>query len=569
MANQFRSTAGILVPVLVFSIVLNGLTLVVPLYMLQVYDRVLVSQSTDTLVLLSVIAVAGLAVFGVLEAVRGTIMGRASVRVDAALGPRVFRAMVLNRHADQGPVDLFRDLTNVKAALGGRVGLVVFDLPFVPFFIAAVFLVHPFIGWLTLGGTALLVLLAALNQLFASQNESTAQDTANVASHMAQALLRNRDELNSMGITENVLGRWSGLNARTQVGADKVSTSNAIYYGASRFVRMVLQVCVLGIGAFLVIGSEMSAGAIFAASMISARALGPIEQIIGSWRMLHRAMMSHARLRRFLGEAGQEDPQTGLPTPEGRIEVEKLFHLSSAPGETRPILEGVSFVVEPGDVIGVVGPSGAGKSTLCRLLVGAETPSRGAVRLDGANIDLWPGALKRRHVGYMAQAIELLPGTVADNICRFDNDRENDSVFDAAKFVGAHDIIARLPDGYDTTVGAGGRQLSGGETQLIALARAFHGDPCYLVLDEPNAHLDGASEEGLIEVFRRAKQRAITIIVTTQRLQLLQAVDKLLVLQNGRVEQFGSRDAVARKLMPQKKVAKRQKEIDAAEKSAK
>ncbi|MDP2621019.1 MAG: type I secretion system permease/ATPase [Hyphomicrobiales bacterium] len=534
----------------VYSLFLNLLVLAVPLYLLQIYDRVLVSRSADTLVMITILAVLALAVFGLLEGVRGVMASRAAARFEVGVSPAVLERLVRDERPERFGAEPLRDMTLVRGFIGNRVALSLLDLPFAPIFVVLVFLIHPVLGYVTLFGALLLVCLAAANDAVTLGPQREALRDARASMITAQSLIRNADSIKAMGMLDAGLAKWTGGQIGALIGQDRVGTRNAAFFAMTRFFRLLLQIAVLGLGAYFVLHEEMTAGMIFASSIVSARALGPIEQAVGGWKSLTQARLAYKRLKQLFQETGTAERRTKLPDPEGRIEVERLvFTAPGSPGQER-ILKGISFSLEAGEALAVVGPSGAGKSTLARLLAGAATPASGCVRLDGADIAVWPDEARFRHFGYLPQSIDLMPGTIAENIARFDPDRRDEDVVEAAKRAGVHELVTQLAEAYETRVGPGGRPLSGGQTQRIALARAFYGSPTFVILDEPNAHLDYEGEKQLSETIAAAKARKTTTVTVTQRTSILEAVDKILLLREGRAEAFGPRNEVLPHLVP-------------------
>lgn len=534
----------------VYSLFLNLLVLAVPLYMLQIYDRVLSSRSIDTLVMISILAVLALAVFSLLEGVRGVMANRAAARFEVFTSRAVFERLVHNEQLERLGSEPLRDVAAVRSFLASRVSLGLLDLPFTPIFIVLVFVIHPMLGYVTLFGALLLLGLAMANDLVTLSTQRQVVQDAQMSMNAAQSIVRNSDSIKAMGMLDSGLAKWSASQASALCGQDHVGVRNSTFFALTRFFRMLLQISILGLGAYFVLIEEMTAGMIFASSIIASRSLGPIEQAVGGWKSLSQARLAYGRLKQLFQVTQAVPDRTALPQPKGRIDVENLTYTAAGPSVQEPILKGVSFSLEPGEVLVVVGPSGGGKTTLARLLVGAVCPSSGCVRLDGAEITVWPDDARFRHVGYLPQSMELMTGTIADNIARLHTDRCDEDVIEAAKRADVHDLVTHLPDAYDTRVGPGGRPLSGGQTQRVALARAFYGSPTFVVLDEPNAYLDSDGEKRLSEAIAAAKARGTTTVITTQRTSILQVADKILVLREGRAEAFGPRDDMLARLMP-------------------
>ena len=523
-----------------FSLLINLLLLVVPLYLLQVYDRVLPSSSVETLVYLSVIAVAALGFLGLLDAIRAVYTQRIAATVNDRLGARMFAAS-LGARSTPSPL---ADLASVCAFIRSRGVSVLFDLPFAPVFLGLLYLIHPVLFWVTLGGTALLVVLVVANQLAIGRNDALSAERSALASRAEQAFARNADTLRAMGMVENAARAWGRHVAEALVLHDRSASANAVFSGASRALRMMLQLAILGAGAWLVLKGEMTAGMIFASSLVSSRALQPLDQLIGSWRQIGEARRAWERLQVALAGQPTDARKLALPDPTGAIAAQDLFFIApNASFGAEPILKRLSFAIQPGEAVAIVGPSGAGKSTLARLLVGAAQPSGGSVRIDGAELRTWDENQLGRHIGYLAQEVELFPGSVSENIARFDAGADDAAIVEAAKRAEAHELILSLRDGYQTMVAG---TLSGGERQRIGLARAFYGNPRILVLDEPSTHLDGAGETALEAVLAAARAAGVTTIVITHRPSIATACDRVMVLRGGVIEAFGPSAEVLR-----------------------
>jgi PrtD family type I secretion system ABC transporter len=438
-----------------------------------------------------------------------------------------------------------QDLWQVRSFISGPSVLPFFDVPWTPLFVAVIFLVHPLLGVVAVIAVLLLVCFALANDLAARSSMHGVSGNQLANAGFAATAMRNADVVHAMGMQPAVVGlhdvRQRQINAMTQAGAERT----AIISGTTKATRIGVQVAMLGLGAYLVTLGELSAGGMIAASIILGRALAPIEQGISSWRGFQAAREAHLRIKTLLGSLAPATEPTALPAPEGRLSVENVTLF--LPGQERPILRHVSFSLDPGSVMAVVGPSAAGKSTLCRLLVGSWQPSAGHVRLDGAELAHWRTEDRQRHVGYLPQAIELFGGTVRDNIARL-GEADSDSVVEAARLAGCHDMILRLPKGYDTEIGEGGAFLSFGQRQRIGLARSLFGRPRLIVLDEPNSNLDQEGESALIAAIAQAKKSGATVVLISHRFAMMRAVDKIGVLRNGSLEGFGPRDEMLKEL---------------------
>ncbi len=523
-----------------FSLVINALMLVIPLYMLQVYDRVLPSASRDTLTFLSIMAVLALALLAGLEIVRSIYASRVAARLDVANAGNAMRAAMQSDRAPLGDVQSMRDLAMVRGFLGSRTVFALFDLPFAPLFIVLLWFIHPVLFWLTAGGAVVLTVLAIANQWVTARRAGQGADSGIAAMMTAQSFVRNAEALRAMGMTGHAVAAFGEQHARSLNDGDTVAGTNAVFAGLSRFLRLTLQIAVLGVGALLVLSDGMTPGMIFAASIISGRGLQPIDQVIGGWRQF---VDVHAAWRRFGKAMPAQDmgkQRTDLPNPKGTLRVENATYAVSGPdGQPRPVLSRIDFEVPAGTIVGVIGPSGAGKSTLARLAVGAIAPKLGRVRIDGADIAHWPSDSLGKHIGYLPQDVDLLPGTIAQNIARFSPGADDAAIIEAAQRAQVHDLIQSMPEGYDTVIGPQGLTLSGGQRQRIGLARAFFGSPCLLVLDEPNANLDGDGEAALERAIDAARQAGATVLIVTQRKSIAAKVDRLLVVKNGRIDDYG------------------------------
>lgn len=531
----------------VFSLAVNVLMLTMPLYMLQIYDRVLPSQSTDTLVFLSLIAGLALLVLGLLEVVRSIIANRVAARLDVSLSDLALRTVIRRGTNMPGLIQPVRDVFSLRGLLSSKIAFSVLDLPFSTLFIGIMYFIHPSLFWITVAGAAVLTAIAFANQ-WAIAKESLLQARMTLQSdNRAENLARNSESLIAMGMVGNTIDKWGADHAQSLVHADRAAKTNAWFAGISRTVRFALQIAILGYGAKLVLDGEMTPGMIFAASIISGRGLQPIDQVIGSWRQLATGWQSWKRVSKFLQDADIRQDFTRLPAPHGKLEVAGIYVPNWADPARPPILKDISFRLLAGESAAVLGPSGSGKTTLARIVVGAMKPRAGHVRLDGNDIANWDPEELGRDIGYLAQDVELIPGTIAQNISRFAPDAEDADIVAAARLAHAEDLIQAMPNGYDTPIGVGGIQISGGEKQRVALARAFFREPRLLVLDEPNSSLDRIGEMALMRALAEAKEKNITVLIITQREMVLNGVDKILRMQNGSVSDFGNRDDIIAK----------------------
>ena len=543
-SRDFRKT---LVIMAVFSLFANLLQLTLPLYMLQIYDRVLPSQSSDTLIFISILAALALVVFGLTEMVRQILATRASARLDEVLSGDVMERVIRRGHLTNGNTKPMRDLQAVRSLISSKAVFGVIDLPFASIFIAFLYLIHPDLLWLTLAGAFLLVVIAILNQLFSSKTAKEQAVRSQVANQQSEFFARNSDSIIAMGMLKNVIASWGKWNSGSLVSADKSSNVNSVFSGLSRTFRLGLQAAVLGYGAWLVQNGEMTAGMIFASTIISGRALQPIDAVIGSWRQLNSGWQSWKDITDFMEVSAPRKEYTAIEEPKGHLGVEGVFQPNPADPMKAPLLNRVSFALNAGESVAVIGQSGSGKSTLARIIVGALKAVAGNVRIDGHDIENWDPEDLGRHVGYLAQDVELLPGTISQNISRFIPDSKDEDVHMAAKLAHVDDLIKQMPQGFDTVIGPNGLNISGGEKQRIALARAFFGMPRILVLDEPNSSLDRIGENALLHALVAAKKNGITVLLITQREMVLQVVDKIMRMQAGNILDFDDRETVIKK----------------------
>lgn len=554
-AQEFRR---LMMVMSVFSLATNLLMLTVPLYMLQIYDRVLPARSNETLIYISLFAALALLTLGLLEVVRAIAASKAAARFDVTLSDLAVRSIIRVGAATGGNTQPFNDVNLLRGLLSSKVAFVLLDLPFTTIFIAILYLIHPNLFWITLGGAVILVILAVANQM-ATRNANQDNSMLSAASNQqVDHLARNADSLIAMGMVDNAVNYWGNFHAGSLKSSDRAASINAWFAGISRTLRIGLQILILGYGAKLVLDGQMTAGMIFASSIIAGRALQPIDQTIGSWRQLTAGWQAWLRVRGFLEQTAAQTERTELPVPIGKLEVNNV-HVPNPAGPTSPpILQNVAFQLEPGESVAIIGPSGSGKTTLARIIVGALKAKIGHVRIDGHDIWNWDRDILGKHIGYLAQDVELLPGTVAQNISRFAVSEDDDAVIRAAQLAHVEPLIQNLPNGFDTKVGPGGLQLSGGEKQRIAMARAFYGKPKLLVLDEPNSSLDDAGNTALLEALADAKTNNITVVMITQRISALDHVDKILIMDSGQVREFGSRQEVIARIR-NSNVANRQK----------
>jgi len=549
LRGALRQSSGGIAAVMVFSCVCNALMLTGPLYMMQVYDRVLAGRSVETLVALSVLACGMFAAMGVLDAIRGRIMIRLGAAFQDGLDLRVFRASL--RRLSQSPDDPQaaagpRDLEAVQRAFASPAMLAVFDIPWTPVFAALIFLFHPALGALALAGGVVLVAVTLLNRWMSASGLSDATRLGADAERQSQVMMAESEAVRALGMTGAAFTRWHKVRRLALIHAAAASGLTGGFASVTRTLRLFLQSAMLGLGAWLVLEQAIGAGVMIAASILMGRALAPVEAIIGNWATLTRAREGWQRLSVFLSNEPRHPPALALPRPAARLEVESITVLP--PGGTRPVLRGVGFVLEPGQALGVIGPSGAGKSSLARAVTGLWAAQAGHIRLGGAALHQYDPDTLGSHLGYLPQRVTLFDGTVAENIARLD-EPDAPRVIDAARRAAAHEMILSLPQGYDTRVSALGSQLSGGQIQRIGLARALYGNPVLLVLDEPNAALDAEGTEALRRALIDHKARGGSALIVAHRPSAIQECDTLLVLEEGIRRAFGPRDAILRQMV--------------------
>ncbi|MBA3067247.1 MAG: type I secretion system permease/ATPase [Hyphomonas sp.] len=533
-----------------FSLFVNLLVLTGPLYMLQVYDRVLASQSVPTLLALTLLVLVLYGTLGVLEWARSGLFSVAASRFEGALSARAAAAAMALSLSDPGRASdrPIRDLRQLRRFLGGPVPGALFDAPFSPLFLLVLFMLHPLFGLWAIFGAVVLVVVSILNERVSARRMKESEDYERTSMVRSSEMTRNAEVLKALGMGEALRRRWQ----QTFDGGDTAfAQSGRILSGFSsgtKAFRLFLQSAILGIGAWLVIKGEATGGSMVAASILMGRAIGPLEQIVGQWRTIVLARESWASLARALASVPPPSPQMPLPPIRGEVRVENA--VAGPPGSNTAVLKGLTFGLEPGDVLGVLGPSAAGKSSLARVLTGAWPVMSGHVRFDGADISSLPSEALGPQIGYLPQQADLLSGTVRDNICRFRDDATPEAVIAAAQAAGCHDMILHLAKGYDTDIGLGGAYLSAGQRQRIGLARALFGEPRLIILDEPNSNLDGPGEIALQSAIAAAKARGATVIIIAHRPNAIVHCTKLMVLDEGRIREFGPAEEVLAKVLP-------------------
>ncbi len=532
--------------VILFSFAINLLLLTAPLYMLQIFDRVLTSRSTETLLYLTLVAGFAFLVLLGFDIVRSRIMISLGTWLDRRVGGGALAAslnVALGRRSVS--VQALRDMGTVRTFLTGPGIFPILDAPWTPVFLAVVFLLHPLLGWMGLVGALLLFSLALVNDLMTRKSLMRASHISSLALDEAQAAARNADIVQAMGMVPNVIDRWAKTIEGSLVEQARASRRSGAITALSKFLRQLLQVGILGLGAWLVLQNELTPGGMIAGSILMARALAPVEQAIGSWRSAATARGACQRVKTLLSVAAPATPVPALPVPEGELSVEGVSY--AHPGEKEPMLRNISFSLDPGESLGLIGPTGCGKTSLARILIGNLKPQLGHARLDGADLSDWDPQDRGRYLGYLPQDVELFSGTVRENIAKL-ADGATEEVYKAARLAGVHEELLALPQGYETEIGIDGMALSGGQCQKIALARAVYGHPKLVVLDEPNSNLDMAGETALVKTLANLKERGVTLVIIAHRPGVLRNIDTILVLRNGTVEMIGPRDEVLQKV---------------------
>ncbi len=533
----------------IFSFFANMLMMTGPLYMLQVYDRVLSSRSEATLVALSVLVLFLYGTMGLLDYSRGRIMARVGARFQSALDRRVFSAVLRKSSLkpNASPETGLRDLETVQRLMTSPVLMSLFDLPWTPIFLFGIWIFNPLLGMMAIGGGIVLVIITLMNQMLTRNAQAKAQQTTIQAEIMSEQIRSESEMVRSLGMQGATFRRW--FETRTSALKSTMSTADigGTFTTLTKTFRLILQSAMLGLGAWLVLQGELTPGAMIAGSILLGRALAPIEMAIGQWPMFQGAMKSWNNLAELLGEVAPEQEKTPLPKPKANLDVQQMTIIP--PGQQQAALRMVSFKLSPGQACGVIGPSGAGKTTLARALTGVWRPAGGHVRLDGASLDNYDPDVLGSHIGYLPQRVQLFDGTIAENIARLSENPDAEAIHKAAKNAGAYDMILELPDGFDTRVSANGGRLSGGQIQRIGLARAMYGDPVLLVLDEPNSNLDNQGNQALNQAIRRFKAEGKIVLIMAHRPAAIQECDMLLMIEDGTRKAFGPKDQVLKEVV--------------------
>lgn len=545
-----RKSRGLFWAVGIFSVFVNLLMLTGPLYMLQIYDRVIGSGSKETLVALSVLVTFLFTMMGFLDYARGRIMARIGARFQSGLDRRVFSAVLWANARGRGSEATnsgLRDLESVQRLLSSPVLTAIFDIPWTPVFLAGIFLFHPWLGYLAMSGGGLLILITLLNQWLTRAPVLEANKAAHAANQMAEQLRTESELVQSLGMQGAVFERWNMAREKALVSSIRASDGSGRFTILTKTFRLFLQSAMLGLGAYLVLRNELSAGAMIAGSILMGRALAPIEQSIGQWALVQAASKGWSNLIDLLSNVAVEPERTALPKPKAILSASQVTVIP--PGQQQASLRMASFTLKPGQALGVIGTSGAGKTTLARAITGVWRAAGGKIRLDGAALDQYDPDVLGQHIGYLPQRVQLFDGTIAENIARLSMHPDDEAIIKAAKKAAAHEMILEFPDGYDTRVSANGGRLSGGQLQRIGLARAMYGDPVILVLDEPNSNLDNVGSLALNTAIRQMKADDGAVMIMAHRPAAIQECEMLLVLEGGAVKAFGPKDDVMREMV--------------------
>jgi PrtD family type I secretion system ABC transporter len=544
-----RESRGLYWTVGLFSFFANLLMLTGPLYMLQVYDRVLGSRSEATLIALTLLVAFLYGIMGLLDYTRGRVMARVGARFQSRLDKRVFDASVRRSAVanDTNAQTGLQDLESIQRLMASPVLMAFFDLPWTPIFLAGITLFHPWLGILAMSGGAVLILITFLNQAFSRKPMAQANYAAHKANMMSEEIRTEAEMIQSMGMRGAAFTRWQAGRDSSLSSAVTANDVSGTFTSLTKTLRLFLQSAILGLGAYLVLQGEVTPGAMIAASILMGRALAPIELAIGQWVLVQRAMRGWTNLGELLERVPPETQRMALPKPKAKLDVQGLTVVP--PGDKRASLRTVSFKVEPGQAVGVIGPSGAGKSTLARALTGVWRPAGGTIRLDGAALEQYDPDVLGQHIGYLPQRVQLFEGTVAENIARLMPNPDPEKVVAAAKMAAAHDMIVELPDGYDTRIAPGGGRLSGGQMQRVGLARAMYDNPVIVILDEPNSNLDNEGSQALNQAIRGLKAEGRSVLIMAHRPAAIKECDTLLVLEHGVRTAFGPKDEVLREMV--------------------
>jgi ATP-binding cassette subfamily C protein len=543
--------------VITFTCATNLLILAIPVYLFQISDRVLTSRSLDTLIMLTAVIIGAVLLQAVLDAIRRFVLMRTAVEVAAQLGnPILSAAARASLNSNGREYQTLGDLQQLRSFLVSGTLLSFLDVPFTPFFLLAIYLVHPQLGMIVIITALLLFVIAMINQRLTSRSFAEANQHQSRANLHLDSMSRNSQIINALAMIPEAVNIWGQDTARSLKSQVKAQDRNIITAACSRAVRLLTQIAILGWGASLAINGEITGGMVIAASIIAGRALAPVEGAIEGWNHFLLSRAAYGRIATLLRSSPLNKDRLILPNPEGRLDVERLLYVPQ--GTKRVVLNGLNFTLAPGESLAVIGNSGAGKTTLGKMLVGSILPTSGAVRLDLMDLRNWDQRQLGTNVGYLPQDVQLFPGTIKQNIARMRADATDDQIHTAAVLANVHEMIASFPQGYETMVAADGAPLSGGQKQRIALARAFFGEPRLVVLDEPNSNLDTAGDAALARALAHAKAHDMTIVVITQKPSLLGSVDKIMLMAEGNIALFGTRDRVMAQLEQRRRSAQQQ-----------
>ena len=550
-----------------FSMFINLLMLVPPLYMLQLYDRVLSSRSEPTLIMLTLIVIVLFITMGLLEMVRSRVLIKFGNKFSNLLTDRVFNSTfeLANKKPEAASSRLMGDLMQIRQFLSGNGLFAFFDAPWIPIYVAVLFLFHPLFGIFAIFAAIVLVILTILNEYTTKEKMNEANSLNRESMMQLESTLRNAEVINAMGMKDSVRKKWEQKYFGFLNAQNDASNKAGIWSNTSKTARMFFQSMILGMGAYLAIKMEVSPGMMIAGSIIMGRALAPLDLMIGTWKGFSSARMSYKRVDQLLKDFPKDKEYMELPAPQGVLSIENVF--AKPPASDKYSLQELNLKVEKGDIVGVVGPSAAGKSTFARVILGVWPVAHGTVRMDGADISQWDRVLLGKYIGYLPQDIELFEGSISENIARF-GDVNPIKVIEAAMKAGVHDMILRLPEGYDTVIGKAGMILSGGQRQRIGLARAIYGNPVFVVLDEPNSNLDDQGEIALIKTVEELKKTNTTVIIITHRPNILQVTNKLAMMNGGKVETYGNTTDIFNAIAQQKAAAQQQAQEQAQEQAA-
>ena len=550
-----------------FSLFVNLLMLVPPLYMLQLYDRVLTSRSEGTLYMLTGIVIILFITLALLEIVRSKILVKIGNKLDSILSKRIFDSLfkLANKRPGKSSSMPLSDLTAIRQFMTGNGLFAFFDAPWIPVYIGVLFIFHPLFGYFAIFAALVLICLAIVNEFSTKEKLLKANQMSRASTMYVDSNLRNAEVINAMGMRENIQGLWQERYFGFLNAQNDASSKAGVWSNISKSLRMLFQSLMLGLGGYLAIQDEVSAGMMIAGSIIMGRALAPLDLIINSWKGFSSARTSYERIDLLLADFPKDKEYMELPAPSGEVMLEGVVVIP--PGAKQPSVKGISMVINKGDVVGIVGPSAAGKSSLARVILGLWPLVQGKARLDKADISQWDKVALGRYIGYLPQDIELFEGTISQNIARF-SEVDAEKVVEAAKRAGVHEMILRLEDGYDTKIGAAGASLSGGQRQRIGFARAIYDDPVLVVLDEPNSNLDDQGEIALVEAIKSLKSLETTIVLITHRPSILQVTNKLAIVKDGMLEAYGDTSEILAKAAEAAKAAQPQQKAQVAQKAA-